>query len=211
MDSGELSKIVWNQQIFYYKSIVTASHYPLTIISILIFYLSLYHLDTVSDWLNGFGMLRVGIPKVDNLLEELLVQSFFDSSNLEVDLSDLIVEDLNKTDVGFSWVVSHEQDQVWGIMTIFTTFVPGIVYGLGNILCYVTKTETYLYEDLHDCSALNVLFKSLFLMFLFPVYVTSLMVRTCFHQDEANFLRLLAVILQEAFLESAPQVRHFSQ
>ena len=139
------------------------------------------------------------------------MQSFFDSSNLEVDLSDLIVEDLNKTNVGFSWVVSHEQDQVWGIMTIFTTFVPGIVYGLGNILCYVTKTETYLYEDLHDCSALNVLFKSLFLMFLFPVYVTSLMVRTCFHQDEANFLRLLAVILQEAFLESAPQVRHFSQ
>ena len=178
----------------------------LNIPSILIVYLSLYHLDTVSDWLTGFGMLRVGIPKVDILLEELLVTSFLNSSNLEFNFSESMVKKLNISEEKFGWVASHEQDQVWGVMTIFTTFIPGIVYGVGNILCYVTRTDTYLYEDLNDCSALNVGLKSFFLIFLFPVYVTSLMIKTCFHQGEANFQRLLAVILHEAFLESAPQV-----
>ena len=157
-------------------------------------------------------MLRVGIPKVDHLLEDLLINNIFHTSSMDHDISDFLVENVNKSSTNreFEWVVSHDQDLVWGIMTIFTTFIPGIIYGLGNIICYVTQTETFLYEDLNNCSALNVGLKSLFLMFLFPVYVTSLMIKTCFHQDEANFQRLLAVILQEAFLESAPQVNQLS-
>ena len=83
----------------------------LNIPSILIVYLSLYHLDTVSDWLNGFGMLRIGIPKVDHFFEELLVTSFFNSSNLEFNTSEFLVEELNKSEAKFGWVASHEEDQ----------------------------------------------------------------------------------------------------
>ena len=151
-------------------------------------------------------MMGVDLPKIDSLFEKLLEKSFFNASVKLHEISGIMDQEWNVTDSSFRWVVSHKQDQNWGIMTICTTFIPGFAYGLGNILCYVTRTDTYLYDDLSETSALNVGLKSLFLMLLFPVYVTWLMVRTCFHQDETHFQRLLAVILLEAFLESAPQV-----
>ena len=51
------------------------------------FYLSLYHLDSVSDWLNGLGMIGVDLPRVDNLLEMLLSNNFLNTSvrMLEID------------------------------------------------------------------------------------------------------------------------------
>ena len=180
--------------------------------SILTFYLSLYHLDSVSDWLNGLGMIGVDLPKLDNLLEMFLSSNFLNSTVKIPEINKVVPKDLNVSAVNtpvFRWVAIHEQDQLWGVMTIATTFIPGLVYGIGNILCYVTRTETYLYDDLSYSSALNVLWKSLLLALLFPMYVTWLMVRTCFHQDESNFQRLLAVILLEAYLESAPQVSNY--
>ena len=158
----------------------------------------------MSDWLNGLGMIGIDLPKIDSLFETLLDDKFFSSSlpqHYELDP----MKDGFKNQ-SFRWVSAHEKDQIWGTMTILTTFVPGLAYGLGNILCYVTKTDTYLYDDLSYTSAPNVAWKSLLLILLFPAYVTWLMIRTCFHQDEINFQRLLAIILLEAFLESAPQV-----
>ena len=172
--------------------------------SILIFYLFLYNLDTVSDWLNGLRMIGLDPLKMDNLFEKLFENNLFNSSLLES--SEEMAQDWNTTDISFRWVASHKHDQIWGIMTICTTFIPGFVYGLGNILCYFTKRDTYLYGDLSETSVMNVGLKSLFLMLFFPVYVTWLMIRTCFRQDESNFQRLLAVVLLEGFLESAPQV-----
>ena len=177
--------------------------------SILTFYLSLYHLDSVSDWLNGLGMIGVDLPRLDNLLEMFLSNNFLNSSVKIPEIDRDVHKDMNISTTNirsFRWVSTHEQDQIWGAMTIATTFIPGFVYGIGNILCYVTRTDTYLFDDLSYSSALNVLWKSLFLFLLFPAYVTWLMVRTCFHQDEKNFQRLLSVILLEAYLESAPQV-----
>ena len=153
-------------------------------------------------------MMGVDLRKIDGLFENMLDSNFFNSSTHLLKTSGVMDQDWNRTDANFEWVESHEQDMIWGVMTICTTFIPGLAYGLGNILCYVTRTETYLYDDFSETSAIKVGLKSLFLLLLFPVYVTWLMIRTCFHQDESNFQRLLAVVLLEGFLESAPQVTY---
>ena len=105
--------------------------------SILTFYLSLYHLDSVSDWLNGLGMIGVDLPKLDNLLEMFLSSNFLNSTVKIPEINKVVPKDLNVSAVNtpvFRWVAIHEQDQLWGVMTIATTFIPG-KYGIeGKIL-----------------------------------------------------------------------------
>jgi hypothetical protein len=96
----------------------------------LTFYLFLYHLDSISDWLNGLGMIGVDLPRVDNILEMFLSNNFLNTSVRILEIDKNLNKEINGSLSSFTCAKAHEQDPIWGIMTISTTFKPGLVYGI---------------------------------------------------------------------------------